>query len=240
MGAHIPRLVSPVTGKDEIAAPAIGYVFEPNDENLSRWRRWWKFANQEQLSTFVLITFLSIVFMSMLAYSTVFGQPDLPDDIAFLQVEGQRLDELVAPWFGTLFWVVGALSLFAAAMGIVDYTSRLAADVLKTAYFRGSRWSESRIYFALVWGLVLIGCLVLLLGLDQPLILLVISASVGGAMMVIYSALLILLNRKVLPKPIRITPGRTAALIWAVLLFGVLAVITIYEQGAKLITWFTG
>ncbi|MQA24740.1 MAG: hypothetical protein GEU94_04560 [Micromonosporaceae bacterium] len=240
MGAHIARLVSPITGKDEIAAPSIGYVFEPNQENLSRWQRWWRMANIEQLVTFVLITFISIVFMSMLAYSTVFGREDLPDDIGFLQVEGQVLNDVVAPWFGALFWVIGALSLFAAAMGIVDYTSRLAADVLKTAYFRDSRWSESRIYFALVWGLVLVGCLILLVGMDQPLILLVISASVGGGMMVIYSALLILLNRRVLPKPIRITTGRTLALLWAVVLFGVLAAITIWQKGGELIDWLAG
>jgi hypothetical protein len=35
-----------------------------------------------------------------------------------------------------LFWATGAFSLFGSAMGITDYTSRLAADVLKTAYFR--------------------------------------------------------------------------------------------------------
>jgi hypothetical protein len=239
MGAHIPRIVSPVTGKDEIAAPSIGYIFEPNEGNLTRWQRWWRFANIEQLSTFVLITLLSIVFMSMLAFSTVFGTPGLRDNIAFLQVEGEQLKSLVAPWFGALFWIVGALSLFAAAMGIVDYTSRLGADVLKTAYLRESRWSESRIYFALVWGLVLIGCVVLLSGMDQPLILLVISASVGGTMMVIYSALLILINRRLLPKPIRITTARTAALIWAILLFGVLAAVTIWQQGGKLIDWLT-
>ncbi len=239
MGAHIPRIVSPVTGKDEIAAPSIGYIFEPTETNLTRWQRWWRFANIEQLSTFVLITFLSIVFMSMLAFSTVFGTPGLRDNIAFLQVEGEQLKSLVAPWFGAMFWIIGALSLFAAAMGIVDYTSRLGADVLKTAYLRESRWSESRIYFALVWGLVLIGCVVLLSGMDQPLILLVISASVGGTMMVIYSALLILINRRLLPKPIRITGARTAALIWAILLFGVLAAITIWQQGGKLIDWIT-
>jgi hypothetical protein len=241
MGAHIARLVSPVTGKDEeIAAPSIGYVFQPTQENMTRWHRWWRLANIEQLATFVAITFVSIVFMSMLAYSTVFGRDDLPDDIGFVEVEGERLKELVAPWFGSVFWVIGALSLFAAAMGIVDYTSRLAADVLKTAYLRESSWSESRIYFALVWGLVLLGCFILLLGVDQPLLLLVISACVGGTMMVIYSGLLILVNRRVLPAPIRITPGRIAALVWAVLLFGVLASITIWEQGGVLIDWLAG
>ena len=41
---------------------------------MARWRGWWRFANIEQLTTFVLITFLTILFTSLLAYSTVFGQ----------------------------------------------------------------------------------------------------------------------------------------------------------------------
>jgi hypothetical protein len=45
-----------------------------------------------------------------------------------------------------------------------------------------------------VWGLVLLGGLILLIGVSQPLVLLVISACVGGAMMFIYSILLIVLN----------------------------------------------
>ena len=70
--ATCPRLVSPVTGQPE-AAPSTGYIFEPDDDNMSRWKGWWKFANIEQLSTFVLITFVTILFTSLLAYSTVYG-----------------------------------------------------------------------------------------------------------------------------------------------------------------------
>jgi hypothetical protein len=81
---------------------------------------------------------------------------------------------------------------------------------------------------------VLIGCIVLLAGFDQPLVLLVISACVGGSMMVIYSALLLLLNRKVLPGPTRIRAGRMAALGWSFLLFGVLSVFTIINQLGRL------
>jgi hypothetical protein len=129
--------------------------------------------------------------------------------------------------------VIGAFSLFAAAMGIVDYTSRLAADVLKTSYLRSM--SESKIYFALVWGLIAIGCVILLVGFDQPLVLLVISACVGGGMMFIYSFLLLVLNRRVLPEAIRIRSYRVAALVWSVLLlFGVFSVLTVWEQGQKL------
>ncbi|GAA3388218.1 Nramp family divalent metal transporter [Cryptosporangium minutisporangium] len=227
MGAYVPRIVSPVTGHPE-AAPSTGFVFEPTQENLARWRRWWRFANLEQLSTFVLISFLTIFFTSLLAYATVFGQEGLASDISFLEAEGDALNDSVGGWFGTFFWIIGAFSLFAAALGIVDYTSRLGADVLKTAYLKST--NESKIYFALVWGLVTIGVIVLLAGLTQPLILLVISAVTGGLMMFMYSALLLLINRRVLPKEIRPGAGRIAALIWAFLLFGVLSVLTFNQQ----------
>ncbi|MBN6042117.1 Nramp family divalent metal transporter [Amycolatopsis sp. 195334CR] len=231
MGKYVPRIKSPVTGKPE-AAPSTGFIFEPTDEHLRRWRSWWRFANREQLYTFVLITFLSIMFTSLLAYSTVYGRPGLPNNIGFLKIEGEVLKETVGAWFGTLFWVVGAFALFAAALGIVDYSSRLTADVIKTAYAKHVK--ESTLYFAVVWVLVLAGCVIVLAGFAQPLILLVISACVGGLMMFIYSGLLIVLNRRVLPKPIRIRGGRMAVLGWSVALFGVLSVLTIIEQAGKL------
>ena len=118
-------------------------------------------------------------------------------------------------------------------MGIIDYTSRLAADVLKTTYRPGA--SESRMYFWLVWGLVGLGCAILLAGLSQPITLLVISASTGGTMMFLYSFLLIALNRRMLPPAIRIGRFRTATLVWSTLLFGLLAALTIYTQGRTLL-----
>ncbi|WAJ27018.1 Nramp family divalent metal transporter [Antarcticirhabdus aurantiaca] len=231
MGSYVPRITSPVTGQPE-AAPSIGFVFEPTAENMARWQRWWRFANWEQMLTFVLITFITITFTSLLAYSTVFGEEGLANSVAFVEREGQVLAERAGGWFGVLFWFIGAFSLFGAATGIVDYTSRLAADVLRTSYLKDK--NESRLYFWLVWGLVAVGVVVLLAGLTQPLVLLVISACVGGLMMFIYSGLLILLNRKVLVPAIRPGAGRVAALVWAFLLFGFLSVLTVLQQLPKL------
>ena len=230
MGKYVPRIKSPVTGKPE-AAPSTGFIFEPTDENMGHWRAWWRFANREQLYTFVLITFLSITFTSLLAYSTVYGRDDLPNGIGFLEIEGNVLSETVGAWFGTFFWIIGAFALFAAALGIVDYSARLVADVLKTAY--APKAKESSLYFGIVWALVLVGCVIMIAGASQPLVLLVISASVGGLMMFIYSALLLLLNRKVLPEPIRIKGFRIGVLVWAFGLFGVLSVLTIIDQVKK-------
>jgi sugar lactone lactonase YvrE len=235
MGKYVPRLVSPVTGHEE-ADPlaASSFIFEPTPDNLTRWRRWWRFANTEQALTFVLMTIVTIVLTSMLAHSTVFGVPGLPNNVSFLNIEGQRLQSTVGTWFGVLFWAVGAFSLFTAAMGIADYTSRLMADILKSTYLRGSPISESRLYFGLVWAMVLLGCTIMLAGLDQPLVLLVISACSAGVIMFLYSFLLIVLNRRELPAAIRVRSFRLATMVWSIVFYGALAGLTIWQQGTLL------
>lgn len=236
MGAYVPRLVSPITGEEHAANVPTCFTFEPTQQNLSRWRGWWRMANIEQASTFALVSFVTIVFTSMIAYSTVYGRPDVPQTVDFIRVQGEQMQVQAGTWFGLLYWIIGAISLFAAAMGIVDFTSRIGADVIKSTYLRTSRHSESRIYFVLVWGLVACGCVVLLLGVTQPLLLLIISSVTGGLMMCIYSVLLIVLNRKKLPAPIRISPVRLGALVWAALLFGVLAFLTFQQQIRNLLS----
>jgi hypothetical protein len=239
MGKHAPRLVSPITGEEE-AAPSTGWIFREDEGNLARWRAWWKVANTEQLVTFFAISALTIVLMSLLAYSTVFGK-GFEQGLDFLEGEGNVLKESVAPWFGTLFWVIGTVSLFASSLGITDYTSRLVAEVVKLNYLRDNeRWSESKVYAVVVWFIVLAGSAILLTIEEQPVVLLVTSACVGAFMMFIYSGLLIRLNRRALPPAIKLRGPRLAVMWWSVAFFGVFSAITIWAQGGDLIAKLTG
>lgn len=233
MGVHVPRLTSPITGEEEADPTANGYTFPQDEANLERWRRWWKFANVEQAMTFVGITVVTILFTSLLAHATLFGNPAVENKISFLKIEGTTLQSLVGDWFGLMFWAIGAFSLFAAATGIVDYTSRLTSDMIKSRYLRTSTITESKLYFWLVWGLVAFGIIVLLAGLDQPLVLLVISACTAGTMMFVYSGLLWWMNSHALPRAIRISRFRTAVMLFAFLAFGALATFTVIDQIQK-------
>ena len=167
----------------------------------------------------------SIVIFSVLAYSTVY-QRNLSDaaDFDFIQGEGEVLKQVVAPWFGTFFWIFGSISLVLVALGVVDYVARLVADVLKTLHLRDNeRWSESKMYASIVWIMCLVGCAVLLSGFDQPLVLLVLSACLNGIVMFIYSILLIKLNRGGLPAAIRVRGLRLGMLMVAVAFYGFFA-----------------
>ena len=224
MGKYIPRIESPLTGEPE-PAPTTGSMMRQDEENLKRFNGWWKVANKEQLVSFWLICVVSIVIFSVLAYSTVYGQNISEEaDFDFIKAEGEVLKDVVAPWFGTFFWIFGSISLVLVALGVVDYVGRLSADVLKTLHLRDNeRWSESKIYTAIVWTMCLVGCGILLSGFDQPLVLLVLAACLNGIVMFIYSILLIKLNRQGLPPAIRVRGFRLGALGFAVLFYGFFA-----------------
>ena len=103
-------------------------------------------ANTEQAITFWLIGTAGIVILSVLAYSTLYGQ-ETGEDFDFIQKEGEVLKEIVAPWFGTLFWMAGFFKLLSTTLGNFDYVSRITADAVKiNAAADSKRWSESRIY----------------------------------------------------------------------------------------------
>lgn len=145
MGKYAPRIVSPISGEEEAAPSGQGYVFRPDEPNMERWRDWWRKANIEQFVSFFVIGALTITVFSLVARSTVFQAGGFEEaDFDFIRVEDNLLKESVGPWFGTMFWLIGAIALFAAALGIIDYVARLVADVLLVGYLRDSpRWTES-------------------------------------------------------------------------------------------------
>jgi hypothetical protein len=224
MGHYIPRIESPLTGEPE-PAPATGSMVRQDAENVGRFNRWFKVANREQLVTFWAICIASICIFSVLAYSTVYRKHISSDaDFDFIKGQGEVLKDVVGPWFGTFFWLFGTLSLVLVALGVVDYVSRLSADVLKTLHLReNERWSESKIYTTIVWGMCLVGIAILASGFDQPLVLLVLSACLNGIVMFIYSILLIKLNRGGLPSAIRVSGVRLGMLVFAVAFYGFFA-----------------
>jgi hypothetical protein len=216
MGAYIPRIVSPITGED-VAVPSTGVMMRTDPPNLARFRVWWHRANTEQLVSFWFICIFSIVTFSMLAYSTIGGQTIAAQaNLGFIKAEGEVLQRVVAPWFGKFFWVFGALSLVLVSLGTVDYIARIVADILRTVYLQGHEyWTESRLYFIAVWAGVASGSVILLSGIQQPLVLLMTAACLNGLVMVVYGVLLIQLNLRGLPPALRIRGFRLVMLVLA-------------------------
>ena len=219
----------PITGEDQ-AKPSTGYMVRQDKENLDRFWGWWRVANKEQFFVFFCIGLTTIFVFSLLAYSTVYGK-DLGEDLDFIRGEGELLGASVGPWFKTMFWLIGAVSLFGGFLALLDYIARLSADAIKTIHAREStKWTESKLYFCFVWTEIILGTCILLSGFDQPLTLLIIASSLNGVVMFIYSLLLIKLNRQALPEPLRLR-GWRLGLMWMIsAVFGTLSVALLISQ----------
>lgn len=229
MGARLPKVVSPFTG-EETAAPTTGYFFERNEENMRRWRGWWKVADREQFTTFFVIGAFALLVLMTLTFVTV-GTGGAEESFDFIRVEGEALKTEHGDWLGTVFWLIGSVVLYSTNLAVLDMVGRVTADVLKTGPLAGnSKWSESRLYFTVVWLEIAFGSAILLSGVDQPLVLLVIASSLNGLVMFVYSALLIQLNRGMLPREIGLGGGRLVMVGWAVLFYGGFSVVLLYDQ----------
>jgi Mn2+/Fe2+ NRAMP family transporter len=232
MGSRMPKIVSPITG-EEVAAPSLGYTFPVNEENMRRWNSWWKVANREHFITFFCLGLFTLLMLSVLVWSTV-GSQNIGEDLEFINSEAQVLGNEIGGWFRSFFLFAGMVVLFSTSIGIMDYVSRLSASEMKVSFFPNSQTiTESRIYFTIAWIIAIGGSLILLAGLEAPLVLLIIAASGGGVVMFFYSGMLILMNTRVLPDPIKLKGWRLVVMWITFLIFAVLSIYLVYYQIAS-------
>jgi hypothetical protein len=230
MGTYIPNIVSPITGKDEeAAAPSLGYVPPPTEENARRFRGWWKVANQEHLITFWFIGALLLVALSVLIFSTVGVKENVGQGLALLEEEGRILGQRIAPWFEKFFYIAGFAMLFSTSIGTIDYVSRLTGDSLKVTFLKESEfWSEIKLYALVVWVMAIGGLALLTTGIT-PIILLVLSATGNGFVMAFYSVLLIVLNRRALPEFAKLKGWRVPVMVFCAAFYILFALYLIYQ-----------
>jgi hypothetical protein len=229
MGALIGRITSPFTGREE-ATPEVGTVFRETPENLARWRTWWRRANVEHFASFYVLALLSLALFSLLAGALLEPGAAVSAGFGFIADEAAAIEARFGGAARHAFLLVGIAVLFSTELALVDAVARVAADLLAIGAFRNRGVSLSKLYFAVVWLLIGFGVLVLAAGFDEPLVLLVLSASLNGVVMFLYSGLLLWLNLASFAPPLRPSPVRIAALAAAFLFFGYFSIATLADR----------
>jgi hypothetical protein len=229
MGRWIGRITSPFTGREE-AESEVGMVFEADAANLERWRLWWRRSNLEHFLSFYLLCLVSLALFCLLAATLLEPGAALGQDLDFLRSQAQAVEARFGPAGGLGFIALGVAVLFSTELALLDAVSRVSADLLKVGPFRGRAVSLSWLYFAVLWGLIAFGALVLLAGFDQPFLLLVVSASLNGFVMFLYSGLLLWLNTRSFRGPLRPHPLRMGALVFSFLFFGYFSALTLIDR----------
>jgi hypothetical protein len=213
MGAHIPKIRGLRSAGEAESMPSRGYMFDTEDpEEMKKWRGWRKWVTFDALLLFWGITMLVTVSFTVLAMAAARENPNVGtlieggDRDAALHAMSQAFSAAGSPILGTLFFAFIALIGLNATLGLFDSFSRGQADM--TYYFvpGAKRFSMSRLYAGFLWGVITFGILILLFGpADGPAGILDILAFLSTFAMGGYCIVLLLVNNRLLPKPIR--PG---------------------------------
>ncbi len=238
MGQYIGRITSPITGREE-AISDIGYHFRYTEDNMIRWRQWWRAANIEHFFSFFLTCVLCLVLLSLIAYSLFYddggqlkpGMEHFGKDMDFVWGQASALEGIFSPsalggGVKLVFLIMGMAILLTTEFGILDATARISTDIVRVNYLRGSDfWSAGKLYYLFLWSEILIGSGILLSSaldpdFSQPLFLLKTSAAMNGGVMFIYSLILLFMNNKILSRNLSMNAVRFVAMVWSCAFFG--------------------
>lgn len=226
MGTYQGRLKNPVRGPEDPEEIHEGFTFEPTEDNLKRWKGWWRLAQQEHFLTFVAGLLVVATVMMTIAAQYVPAQVNVSGGLSMWL-------SIVIPQFGGIaqFMIYALLfiALFTTQYALTDLFVRNSTDIIYEMYGRKNGWNISRLFFGILtlfslWGIGIIG-----FQFQEPFILLVIGGAIAGLMMWPYNALTIILNVDRLPEHTQPGWGRIVAMWWATAFFGYFSVLLIAD-----------
>lgn len=223
MGAYSGRISSLLTGKEEQIS-LTGSTFIPDEVSLGRFQRWWKMMNLEHAIIFWGLGLTTIIMLALLAYTTNFGVGMSTSGLSFVIQEANAVGSHLGIIVGMLFLFVLGAVLFGTQLTVLDSTSRIMAENLVLTKYSDDRSRRlPHYYYSFLWGQILLGIMVFLVGFSEPRQLIVIGAVVNSIAMFVAFCLILLLNKKELPKPLQPVWWRKLILVFALLFFAFFA-----------------
>lgn len=233
MGKFAGRITGMSSKKEDVKLE--GATFPLTPQNLAHFKDWWKKINTEHAIVFWATGAVTMILLSLLSYSTVFGMEGIETGINFITKESFVISTLSYPTLGIAFSLTAAVMLFATQFGIIASTSRIASENLILANNKKFKVKNSSQYFFIfLWLQIALGVIIFLLGFTEPLSLIVIGATLNAGAMFVYSAMLFVLNSTILPKKVAPNLFRKSMLIFSFIFYGAFTAFTLYNIFPKL------
>jgi hypothetical protein len=224
MGSRVGHIGGALGGEKTRLADT-GFMFEPEAQNMRRWRGWWRIVRVDQWGVFFVGAVLGMMLPALLYVTFVPAGTDIKG-LAISAVLANSIGASAAPWLGMLVALLGAWILFKTQLDSVEGMTRAITDILWTGSGKVRAWrgGDTRaVYYGVlalvvVWGIVA-------LKLAQPVMLLQIGANIAGVIFVVSSLHLLYLNTRVLPPALRPPLWRRIGLLGMALFYGFFVVL---------------
>ncbi|HWN98306.1 MAG TPA: Nramp family divalent metal transporter [Blastocatellia bacterium] len=213
---YIPALV----GGQKVNLAHTGSTFEPTTESLARWRGWWRIIKADQWGVFFVGAMLGMTLPALL-YVTFLPRGT---DIRGLGI-GASLAEVMASKAGAMAGgavaFMGAWILLKTQLDTIEGMTRAITDILWTSNKRIREWRGGDVrvvYYCVLAAVVVWG--VIALRLAQPIVLLLVGANMAAIVFIVASIHILYVNTTLLPKALRPSIWRRAALVGVAVFYG--------------------
>ena len=216
MGKRVGAIASAIGGRN-ITLSHIGKVFPVNDENLARWRGWWRYILSDQLLVWAPGCVMGMALPGLLSMEFARQSPMYGEKIEYSQplitADGIRNAADLGEWSSAL-WVValfvGLMVFLPSQMSIVDDFARRWTDILwsssakirtrlKTNQVRNVYYAILAVY--VIWSFV--SATIFLRFGDAPTIMVLVIANLNNVALGATAFHVLWINRRYLPAPIR-------------------------------------
>ena len=233
MGIFSGRITNILKGKKE-NIKLEGTTFEATPKNLSRFKLWWKRINLEHALVFLLTGAFTMIMLSLLAFSTVFGNPDVVTSINFVILEGGVIAQKTFPFLGTFFLLMAAIMLFGTQFSVYGSNARIMSEnlvILNPQKFEIQKLPKY--FYIFLWIQIIAGIAIFASGFTEPLTLVILGAVLNAFSMFIYSGLILFLNLGSFEKPLRPSWRRVFFVGSAFIFYGAFSLFTIIQYLQK-------
>jgi len=217
MGSQVGAIASAIGGR-EVTLSHIGKVFAITDDNLRKWKGWWKYILSDQFLVWLpgcvmgmaLPALLSIEFASS---SPMFGQA-VEYSQSLISADGIRHAPGISAATRQMLWLVtlgvGLVVFLPSQMSIVDDFARRWTDIIWSSNTKIRERLEphqaSRIYYVILacyvtWSFI--SATIFLMFGDAPRLMVLVIANLNNVALGATSFHVLWINRTLLPKPLR-------------------------------------
>lgn len=213
MGQQVGAIPSVVSGHS-VSLSHVGKVFELTEENLRRWKGWWRYILTDQLIVWTPGCFMGMALPALLSmqfaqYSTVPADTKVAQ--AIITSDGIRNAPFIPPAIVPALWIIalftGMMVMLPSQMAIVDDFSRRWTDAIWTANRRVRNTMRSNqvkwIYYAILSLYVLWSFVFAYLFRTAPRLMTDTIANLNNVALGITSFQLLWINHTLLPRVLR-------------------------------------
>jgi len=217
MGSQVGAIASAVGGRD-VKLSHIGRVFALTDDNLRKWKGWWKYIVTDQFFIWAPGCFMGMALPALLSIefsgdSVMYGK-DVPYSQPLISADGIRHAESLAASTRELLWTVtlfvGLMVFLPSQMAIIDDFSRRWTDIIWSSNQKVRKRMQphqaSRIYYTILTCYVLwsfIAATIFLSFGNAPTLMVTVIANLNNVALGLTAFHVLWLNRNLLPAPLR-------------------------------------